>query len=64
MFPLYSFICFPLYIIRGGGLGIREFCLGNDVADGEAALAGFEIQDEDAVFGLLNETLADNGDDN
>ena len=48
----------------GDEMSLFDSTLGNDVADGEAALAGFEIQDEDAVFGLLNETLADNGDDN
>ena len=41
-----------------------ENTLGNDVADGEAAEAGFEIQDEDAVFGLIADSFAADGEEN
>ena len=49
----------------GGKLpGGEEFSLfdeleGNNVQESEAAEAGFEIQDEDAVFGLLNDAAAE-----
>jgi len=45
-------------------LSLFDNSLGNDVQDSEAADAGFEIQDEDAVFGLITDAVADMGDEN
>jgi len=43
---------------NGEDLSLFDDIAGNNVADDEASQAGFEIQDEDEVFGLFTEAVA------
>ena len=51
-------------IPAGDDLSLFDSPVGNDVQGDEAAQAGFEIQDEDAVFGLINDAVAEIGEEN
>ena len=61
--------CCPIYGAGGKALPEDEITMDDDLPNGkdvdadEAAEAGFEIQDEDNVFGLLNDSYTMDSDD-